>query len=111
MHTLKYAIDEKRPDSEARNSFPSGHTAAAFSGASFIQRRYGWTLGAPAYALATFVGYSRVHAGAHYVHDTLAGAAIAVGFTYLFTEPRADGLRIAPVVGERRTGLRISGRF
>ena len=37
-----------RPSSKDRTSFPSGHTSAAFSGASFIGTRYGWMWGIPA---------------------------------------------------------------
>ena len=53
---LKYAIDSERPDGGG-HSFPSGHTAAAFAGASFIARRYGWRLGLPAYGAASFVAF------------------------------------------------------
>ena len=85
---LKETIKKSRPDKHwSFDSFPSGHTSSAFSGASFIQRRYGWKIGAPAYALAAFTGYSRVHAKRHYTIDVLAGAAIGVGSTYIFTTP------------------------
>lgn len=111
-YTLKHLVDEKRPESKDHDAFPSGHTAAAFSGASFIQRRYGWQTGAPAYALASFVGYARVRNDAHYVHDTLAGAALATGFTYLFTSPmEVPRMAASPMTGTDRVGLRISGRF
>ena len=58
---MKRIIRKERP--EGRNlfdAFPSGHTSAAFSGASFIQRRYGWKYGKYAYILAAVVGVSRV---------------------------------------------------
>lgn len=87
---LKYAIDKPRPNSlTVGRAFPSGHTATAFSGASFIQRRYGWAYGLPAYALAGFVGYSRLQGNApvHDGWDVLAGAVIGIGSTYLFTTP------------------------
>src|SRR5437868_3033222 len=47
---LKAAVDEKRPNGHA-HSFPSGHTSDAAFGAAFLQRRYGWTYGVPAYLL------------------------------------------------------------
>ena len=89
-YSLKYLTNKQRP--EGRNdfkSFPSGHTASAFSGASFIQRRYGWKYGTPAYVLATIVALSRTEApdGYHDGWDVLAGAAIGIGSTYLFTKP------------------------
>ncbi len=83
-YALKYSLDTKRP-SGGRHSFPSGHTSAAFAGAGFIQQRYGWKYGLPSYALAGFVGYSRVHADRHYWHDVLAGAAIGIGSNLIFT--------------------------
>jgi len=89
-HGLKALIDKRRPENSLnKDSFPSGHTSAAFQGASFIQRRYGWKHGKYAYLLAAFVGYSRIE-GLNDRHDTwdvLVGAAIGVGSTYLFTTP------------------------
>jgi hypothetical protein len=76
-HTLKFAVDEERPNGNDNNSFPSGHTSAAFQGAAFLQMRYGWEYGVPAYAAASFVGYSRVHGEYHYWRDVAAGAALA----------------------------------
>lgn len=102
---LKFAIDEQRSNGHGSQSFPSGHTSAAFFGASFIQRRYGWEYGVPAYLLASFVGYSRVECNAHYIHDVLAGAAIGVLSTYLFTTPISKNISVAPVVGKDSIGF------
>jgi len=96
---LKKLIRKQRPEGrDLYNSFPSGHTSSAFSGASFIQRRYGWKYGKYAYALATVVGVSRVEGpnGWHDYWDVLAGAAIGIGSTYLFTKPyQEEGMRLS----------------
>ena len=89
-HILKKVIRKERP--EGRNlydAFPSGHTSSAFSGASFIQRRYGWKYGKWAYLLASIVGVSRMEGpdGWHDIWDVLGGAAIGIGSTYIFTTP------------------------
>ena len=69
-------------------SFPSGHTAAAFAGASFIHKRYGLKQALLPYVLASFVGYSRIQAKKHYWYDVLAGASIAIGYTWLFVDEK-----------------------
>lgn len=87
---LKYAIDKPRPDGRTDGkAFPSGHTAVAFSGASFLQRRYGWEYGIPAYAVAGLVAYTRIEGinDRHDGWDVLGGALVGIGSTYLFTTP------------------------
>ncbi len=85
--SLKLLIDKQRPNMENNNAFPSGHTSVTFQSASFIQRRYGWKYGIPAYVLSSYTGFTRVNADKHDVIDILAGAAIGIGSTYLFTTP------------------------
>ncbi len=84
---LKSIIEKERPDMSDTNSFPSAHTSIAFQSASFVQRRYGWKYGIPAYVLASYTGYSRIEAKKHDIVDVLAGSAIGLGSTYLFTTP------------------------
>ncbi len=74
---LKYSIDSERPNGNP-HSFPSGHTAAAFTGAEFIRKHHGGALGIAAYASATYVGWTRVVSGNHWTHDVVAGAAIGI---------------------------------
>jgi len=97
---LKYAIDEKRPNG-GHHSFPSGHSALAFSAAEFMRARYGWTYGAVAYGAACFVAYSRVAAHQHYVHDVLAGAALGAVTSTLLTTPH-KGWRVS-LLGDEHT--------
>jgi len=103
---LKYAINEKRPDGKSY-SFPSVHTSASFTSAEFLRKRYGWEYGIPAYAIATFVAYSRVEAKQHYVHDVIAGAVIGIGSSYLFTRPY-KGWYVQPVVDTKFYGVSLS---
>lgn len=87
-YALKYAINKPRPNNATDgHAFPSGHTSVAFSGASFLQRRYGWGYGIPAYTVASFVGYSRIKADRHDVWDVFGSIVVGVGSTYLFTTP------------------------
>jgi membrane-associated phospholipid phosphatase len=88
VYVLKVTVNRTRPNG-GHQSFPSGHTASAFAGAAFLQRRYGWTVGVPACLAASFVGYSRVESHNHYTSDVVAGAAIAIGANLIFTRPRS----------------------
>ncbi|MFH1763544.1 MAG: phosphatase PAP2 family protein [Gemmatimonadota bacterium] len=101
---LKLAIARERPDGSDDNSFPSGHTSAAFQGASFIHLRYGWKKGLPAYAGAAFVAFSRVYADKHYVSDVAAGAALGTASSWIFTD-RFDGVEVRPVSAGGRYGV------
>jgi len=104
---LKAAIDKTRPDGDCCDSFPSGHASFTFMGASFLQRRYGWKYGMPAYAAATFVAYSRVESDRHFVEDVVAGAAIGFLSSYYFTT-RYPGVSIIPVARRDFAGVTFS---
>ncbi len=93
-YSLKHIIRSKRPEGRDRyDSFPSGHTSSAFSGASFIQKRYGWKYGWIAYTLAGIVGVSRMEGpdGYHDIWDVLGGAIVGIGSTYVYTTPYQEG--------------------
>lgn len=86
VHCLKYALKEKRPDSSSHNSFPSGHTATAFTGAQFLYEEYKtvspW-IGYAGYAVATITGYLRIYNNRHYINDVVAGACLGILSTKL----------------------------
>ena len=82
---LSHVVREQRPNKSDWHSFPSDSTAVSFSAASYLQIRYGWDYGLPAYALAAFVGYSRVEAKEHHWGYVLAGAVIGWGASELTT--------------------------
>jgi undecaprenyl-diphosphatase len=59
------------------SSFPSGHAASGFAFATGAAHALP-ALSAPLRAIATLVGYSRVHTGVHFPADVLAGAFLGV---------------------------------
>ncbi|MBR3510732.1 MAG: phosphatase PAP2 family protein [Alphaproteobacteria bacterium] len=77
---------EERPNHNNKRSFPSGHSAAAFSGAMFVHKRYGWKPALVPYAMGLITAWSRVETKAHYIHDTIAGAAISALFTWVLVD-------------------------
>jgi membrane-associated phospholipid phosphatase len=89
VETLRKIVPETRPNGHS-GGFPSGHTSSAFSGATFIHKRYGIKRAIIPYILAGFTGFSRVYSKWHYAHDVIAGAAISAGFTWLLVS-RYDG--------------------
>lgn len=107
---LKYAIKEDRPDYSNTLSFPSGHTGIAFANATFLQRRYGWKLGVPAYIIAGYVGWGRVYAKKHHWWDVLAGAAIGAGTALIYTRPFAEKheLTLIPEINPSQIGFYAS---
>ena len=65
-------VTEKDP-----NSFPSGHTCAAFAAGLSWMRALPWKWGRiAAPALAVMMGLSRLYVGVHYPTDVLVGAVI-----------------------------------
>lgn len=93
---LKYLVREKRPDSSAHDSFPSGHATAAFAAATVESDLHPkqaplWFLG------ATAISYSRIRLNQHYPRDVIAGAALGYGMTRLeLSAPR--GLILSPFI-------------
>lgn len=110
---LKYTVREERPNGEDDLSFPSGHSSSAFQGASYLQFRYGWKYGLPAYISAGLVGYSRVENDHHYWRDVIAGAVLATTIQYLVTDAYIDSnkVMITPVINQDHVGIAASFSF
>lgn len=78
---LKYVVQEPRPNGGgSKVSFPSGHTTTAFAFASVVGMEHDLPYGIAAYALASFVGFSRMNDNMHWVHDVVAGATIGASY-------------------------------
>ena len=98
---LKVLINKERPNGE-NFGFPSGHTSATFCSAAFIQKRYGWKYGIPAYALAAYVGFSRIESKKHDGWDVAAGAILGTSMSYIFTKAYQSHQSISLVNGQVR---------
>jgi len=108
---LKYTVREQRPNnSTSYTSFPSGHTSSAFSGASFIHKRYGIKYAIPAYIGAVYTAYSRVKAEKHYTQDVIAGALLGIGFSWYFVTPYKN-LQVTPTVNNDAYGVNFKYKW
>lgn len=107
-YALKYAVDDTRPNG-GRRSFPSGHTAWAFTGAAFIHYRYGWEWGLPAELAASAVAISRVEGDFHRWRDVIASAVIAHTSAYFLVEHMNENVTLLPMIGGRKPVFGIVG--
>lgn len=76
VEPLKLATHRERPDGSNHLSFPSGHAAVTFAGATVIARHLGWRYSAVAYTVASYVAASRLHDNVHFLSDVVFGAAV-----------------------------------
>jgi membrane-associated phospholipid phosphatase len=109
---LKEAFPELRPDGSDRKSFPSGHTSMSFAAASSLFNRQGQSVGIPALAVATFVGFARVQAEKHHWYDVAVGAAIGSVSGFLITRDRPDRRAMFVPWGDSKSaGMTLAMRF
>ncbi|GEM53995.1 phosphatidic acid phosphatase [Flavobacterium branchiophilum NBRC 15030 = ATCC 35035] len=80
--TMKHSFSAQRPDASNNLSFPSGHTATAFTNASILFYEYKdsnlW-YASSGYLFATATGLLRIANNKHYTSDVLTGAGIGMG--------------------------------
>ncbi len=107
---LKKTISKTRPNGEDDESFPSGHSSVAFQGAAFIHKRYGLKFAVTAYLGASYVAWSRVESDNHFTVDVVAGAAIGIASSFIFTKPY-KGFAVTPVVVNGFYGIGISKQW
>lgn len=118
VQSLKYTVGEARPDTGQKNSFPSGHTAQAFTVATFLSKEYGYKsiwISIGAYTAASTVGVFRMLNNRHWISDVLVGAGIGIISTELvyFTHRNRWGkkkLSVNPFssLGSKGLSLRFS---
>lgn len=102
---LKALTKEKRPDTNEHNSFPSGHTSAAFAVATVQSALHPkqaglWYLG------ATIIGWSRIRLNRHHPGDVVAGAALGYGVAR-WEVSKEHGIMLTPWIDNDKPGVRI----
>ena len=124
---LKKATGRSRPNAgqgahdfnpfNGGESFPSGHTAEAFTVAASIAENYdaAW-IKSLSYSVAGLVGYARMEHDAHWLSDVTASAFIGVGVVKQVSRlnrKRRGGvtLAFAPLNEHGVRGIRVSGAF
>ena len=82
VNGIKYTAKEMRPDGSSANSWPSGHTATSFVGATLLHKEYGLTrspwYSVAGYGVATATGVMRVLNNRHWISDVMSGAGIGI---------------------------------
>lgn len=78
VQALKFTVRRERPDFSNNKSFPSGHSASMFATATVLHKYYGWKVGAPAYALGTYVAMARMAWNRHHATDVVMGAGLGI---------------------------------
>ena len=83
---LKNATQVERPDGSNYHSFPSQHTAMAFTTATLLHKEYGhrsiW-YSVAGYSVATGVATLRLVKNNHWLSDVMAGAGVGIASTQL----------------------------
>ncbi|HZO27176.1 MAG TPA: phosphatase PAP2 family protein [Chloroflexota bacterium] len=89
IDVVRALVIGRRPDGW---SFPSGHTAAAFSGAYVLSTI--WPRKSPIFfVLASTVGFSRIYVGAHYPGDVFSGATLGMVIAEAIRRPVSRVIR------------------
>jgi len=115
--TLKVIVHRHRPGcNDETDSFPSAHTAVAFSLATVISQEYSdsKSITPLCFGLATITGISRLNDNRHWASDIIAGGLIGYYVTKtvirLNTDPKAD-LKLQPFATTDSAGILIIKRY
>ena len=96
VEPIKFATQRTRPDGSNNQSFPSGHAAITFAGATVLERHLGWKKSALAYVVAAYVASSRMHDNRHYLSDVVFGAAVGTIAGRVVTEHGRETWTLVP---------------
>ena len=81
VKAMKHSVKAERPDHSDRLSFPSGHTAIAFTNASLLYYEYKdsnlW-YASSGFLFATATGILRIANNRHFTSDVLTGAGLGM---------------------------------
>lgn len=97
VQPIKFSARRMRPDRSNRLSFPSGHSAVTFAGATVLERHVGWRKSLLGYTVASYVAASRLHDNRHYLSDVVFGAAVGSIAGRTVVHHAADYWAIVPV--------------
>lgn len=112
VNILKYSTQVMRPDNTSENSFPSGHTAFAFTLAEVLHQEFKdkplvYITG---YTIATTVGAMRILNNRHWFSDVMVGAGIGMAATKLIYAThqykwKMNNKGFLPIIGANQAGF------
>jgi len=121
---LKIGIGKQRPDDSNSHSFPSGHTATSFAGATILYQEFkdsNPVLAYSGFVFATSTGGLRIMNNKHWISDVLAGAGIGIlvaNMVYYF-EPlknwnpvkKNNNISFFPIINEQEVTFVAAYKF
>jgi membrane-associated phospholipid phosphatase len=107
---LKLAAQRNRPHG-GDDAMPSGHTSATFASAVVLQEHYGWRVGLPAYAVASFVGWSRIRDDRHWLTDVIVGATVGAIAGRTVTRGHGAAWVVVPTATSQGAAIFLVRRF
>lgn len=120
LYNTALSAEERHAFSDDHStSFFSGHTATAFTAATFISKVFTdihgdsiWSklLWGSSLSLAALTGYARVKGGVHYPSDVIIGAAVgfAIGYLVPVFHRKKTGDRLSIIITPNRIGFRLA---
>jgi len=112
VNIFKYSTQVMRPDNTSENSFPSGHTAFAFTLAEVLHQEFKdkplvYITG---YTIATTAGVMRMLNNRHWFSDVMVGAGIGMAATKLIYAThqykwKMNNKGFLPIIGTNQAGF------